>query len=164
TVASGWSANMVSLLQDFGIRLPARFTDVPANHAVFNTPAFLIVLLVSLILVVGVRESANVNVVVVFIKVATVLTFVIVAAKFLFRNPEIAQATWTPFIPANTGHFGQFGLSGIARGAASIFFAYIGFDAVSTAAQEARHPGSATCRSAFWRRSQSALSFIFLLP
>src|SRR5262245_33074039 len=140
TVASGWSANMVSLLQDFGIRLPARFTDVPANHAVFNVPAFLIVLLVSLILVVGVRESANVNVVVVFIKVGTVITFVIVAADFLFRNPETAYANWTPFIPPNTGHFGQFGWSGVARGAASIFFAYIGFDAVSTAAQEARNP------------------------
>ena len=140
TVASGWSANIVSLLQDFGIRLPARFTDVPANHAVFNVPAFLIVLLISLILVVGVRESANVNVVVVFIKVGTVITFVIVAAFFLFRNPETAHANWTPFIPPNTGHFGQFGWSGIARGAASIFFAYIGFDAVSTAAQEARNP------------------------
>src|SRR5215471_5696239 len=140
TVASGWSANMVSLLLDFGIRLPSRFSDVPANHAVFNVPAFLIVLLVSLILVVGVRESANVNVVVVFIKVGTVITFVIVAADFLFRNPETAHANWTPFIPPNTGHFGQFGWSGIARGAASIFFAYIGFDAVSTAAQEARNP------------------------
>jgi APA family basic amino acid/polyamine antiporter len=140
TVASGWSANMVSLLQDFGIRLPARFTDVPANHAVFNTPAFLIVLFVSLVLVVGVRESANVNIVVVFIKVTTAVTFVIVAAGFLLKNPEIAHANWTPFIPPNTGHFGQFGWSGIARGAASIFFAYIGFDAVSTAAQEARHP------------------------
>ncbi len=140
TVASGWSANMVSLLQDFGIQLPSRFTDVPANHAVFNVPAFLIVCLVTVILVVGVRESANVNVVVVFIKVGTVITFVVVAAAYLYRNPEIARANWTPFIPPNAGRFGAFGWSGIARGAASIFFAYIGFDAVSTAAQEARNP------------------------
>jgi len=103
-------------------------------------PAFLIVCVVTVILVVGVRESANVNVIVVFIKVGTVMTFVVVATAFLVRNPGIAQANWTPFIPPNTGHFGEYGWSGIARGAATIFFAYIGFDAVSTAAQEARNP------------------------
>ena len=110
------------------------------NHAIFNVPAFLIVCVVTAILVVGVRESANVNVIVVFIKVGTVMTFVVVATAFLVRNPGIAQANWTPFIPPNTGHFGEYGWSGIARGAATIFFRYIGFDAVSTAAQEARNP------------------------
>ncbi len=140
TVASGWSANLVSLFADFGIHLPAQFTDTPMNHAIFNVPAFLIVCVVTAILVVGVRESANLNVIVVFIKVGTVMTFVVVATAFLMKNPGIAQTNWTPFIPPNAGRFGEFGWSGIARGAATIFFAYIGFDAVSTAAQEARNP------------------------
>ena len=172
TVASGWSANLVSLLQDFGVRLPPQLIETPGRElylfqgrwellttlapalkaagisadtlphatALFNLPACLGVLLVTAILIVGVRESANFNVVVVFIKVGTVLVFIIVAAAFLWQHPQTASANWTPFIPPNKGGFGQFGWSGIARGAGSIFFAYIGFDAVSTAAQEAKNP------------------------
>ena len=172
TVASGWSANVVSLLQDFGVRLPPQLIETPGRElywfqerwellptiepalraagvsadslphatAIFNLPAFLAVCLVTAILVFGVRESANINVAVVFIKVATVLVFIVVAAAFLWRNPQIASANWSPFIPANTGRFGEYGWSGMARGAATIFFAFIGFDAVSTAAQEARNP------------------------
>lgn len=141
TVASGWSANAVSLLGDFGIVFPSALSGTPdQSGAVFNVPAFFIVCLVSAILIVGVRESANVNVVVVFIKVGTVITFVVVAAAFLFRHPDVAKANWLPFIPPNAGRFGEFGWSGIARGGATIFFAYIGFDAVSTAAQESRNP------------------------
>jgi len=140
TVASGWSANAISLLNDFRITVPAQFVSTPPEGGVFNFPAFLIVCLITTILVIGIRESANLNVVVVFIKVGTVLVFVIVGATFLLKHPQVAQANWTPFIPPNTGRFGQFGWSGVARGAATIFFAYIGFDAVSTAAQEARNP------------------------
>ncbi len=114
--------------------------SLPHVTAVFNLPAAIAVCVMTAILVVGVRESANLNVVVVFIKLATVLIFVVVAAAFLFKNPQVAQNNWSPFIPQNTGTFGEFGWSGIARGAASIFFAFIGFDAVSTAAQEARNP------------------------
>jgi len=172
TVASGLSANVVSLLQDLGIRLPPQLIETPGRElyffqgrwellttlepalraagvsaaalphatALFNLPAFVGVLLVTLILIVGVRESANFNVVVVFIKVGTVLVFIFVAAAYLWKNPQLAAQNWTPFIPPNQGSFGEFGWSGMARGAGSIFFAYIGFDAVSTAAQEAKNP------------------------
>jgi APA family basic amino acid/polyamine antiporter len=172
TVASGLSANLVSLLQDFGVPLPARLIETPGQElyffqdrwellttiapalkaaglnadalphvtAIFNLPAFLAVCLVSAILVVGVRESANLNIVIVFVKLATVIIFIVIAAAYLWKNPQVASTNWHPFIPENTGKFGEFGWSGIARGAASIFFAFIGFDAVSTAAQEARNP------------------------
>ncbi len=172
TVASGLSANIISLLQDLNIHLPPQLIETPGRElflfsgrwellttlqpalqaagisadtlphatALFNLPAFLSVLAVTAILIIGVRESANFNVVVVFIKVGTVLVFIVVAVSFLWNHPQIAAANWTPFIPPNKGHFGEFGWSGIARGAGSIFFAYIGFDAVSTAAQEAKNP------------------------
>jgi basic amino acid/polyamine antiporter, APA family len=150
TVASGWSANAISLLQDFGIYFPAELAGTPGQQlvladgrhvtGVFNLPAFLIVCLVTLILIIGIRESANLNVVIVFVKVGTVLVFIAVAAAFLVKHPDVARSNWFPFIPENTGAFGSFGWSGIARGAATIFFAYIGFDAVTTAAQEARNP------------------------
>ncbi len=140
TVASGWSGNAVSLLDDFGVKIPMQFATTPGRGGIFNVPAFLIVCLVTAILVIGIRESANVNVVVVFIKVGTVLVFVVIAAAFLLRHPEVARRNWTPFIPPNAGRFGAYGWSGILRGGATIFFAYIGFDAVSTAAQEARNP------------------------
>ena len=93
--------------------------DLPHVTAIFNFPAFLAVLLVSVILVIGVRESANFNVVAVFIKVATVIIFIIIAANFLWHNPQVAAANWHPFIPENKGHFGEYGWSGIARGAST---------------------------------------------
>jgi APA family basic amino acid/polyamine antiporter len=172
TVAAGWSANLVSLLQDFGLHLPPQLTETPGREmvfyggrwelistiapalaaagasaealprvtSIFNLPAFLVILVVTAILVRGVRESANLNILIVFVKVGTVLVFIALAAAFLLQNPQVATTNWTPFIPENKGAFGSFGWSGIARGAAVIFFAYIGFDAVSTAAQEARNP------------------------
>jgi len=172
TVASGWSGNIISLLQDFGIHFPPQLTTTPGvelvlygqrwqplaavtqalaaagvdpgtlphTRGLFDFPAFFIVMLVTVILVVGIRESANLNSAIVFIKVGTVVTFILIAAAFVSRHPEHATANWTPFIPPNTGEFGHFGWSGIARGAGAIFFAFIGFDAVSTAAQEARNP------------------------
>ena len=100
----------------------------------FNLPAFLGVLGIVALLVVGVRESANVNTVIVGIKLA------VIAAFLFFGAMHLHPANWRPFLPPNTGQFGQFGWSGVLRGAGVIFFAYIGFDAVSTAAQEAKNP------------------------
>jgi APA family basic amino acid/polyamine antiporter len=115
-------------------------TTLPTAHGIVDLPAYLVIALMTTILVIGVRESANFNSLIVFLKVGTVLTFVVIATLFLLRNPHIASANWHPFIPPNQGSFGAFGWSGIARGAGVIFFAYIGFDAVSTAAQEAKNP------------------------
>lgn len=115
-------------------------TRLPTAHGILDLPAYLVIALMTTILVIGVRESANFNSLIVFIKVATVLTFVVIATLYLLRHPQVAAANWHPFIPPNQGSFGAFGWSGIARGAGVIFFAYIGFDAVSTAAQEAKNP------------------------
>ncbi|MBZ5696225.1 MAG: amino acid permease [Acidobacteriia bacterium] len=111
-------------------------------HAVgaFNLVAFLAIAVVTFILIVGIQESANFNSAIVIVKVAIVGIFIAIAGAFVLHHPSLAASNWTPFIPANTGKFGDFGLSGVARGAAVIFFAYIGFDAVSTAAQEAKNP------------------------
>ena len=143
TVAVGWSGNVVSLLADFGIELPAAISAAPGTivataagpvTAVFNLPAVLVTVLVTWLLVRGVRESATVNSIIVFVKVAIILLVIATGLAFVRRE------NYAPFIPPNTGVFGEFGWSGIVRGAAVIFFAYIGFDAVSTAAQEARDP------------------------
>ena len=142
TVAVGWSGYLVSILRDFGIQFPAALSAAPGTvvataggdvTAVFNLPAVLITVAVTILLVIGIQESANVNSVIVIVKVAVIV--MIIAAGAMFVN----TANWTPFIPENTGNFGEFGWSGIMRGAGVIFFAYIGFDAVSTAAQEAKN-------------------------
>jgi basic amino acid/polyamine antiporter, APA family len=109
-------------------------------RGVLDLPAYFVIALITAILVVGVRESANFNSAIVFVKVGTVLTFIAVVTGFLLHHPEISAANWHPFIPPNLEKFGQFGWSGVARGAGVIFFAFIGFDAVSTSAQEARNP------------------------
>ncbi len=113
---------------------------LPHARGLFDLGACLVIAVITAILVVGVRESANFNSTIVFVKIGTVITFIVIAAAFLWRHPAIGAANWHPFIPPNLGSFGQFGWSGIARGAGVIFFAYIGFDAVSTAAQEAKNP------------------------
>src|SRR6201987_4891549 len=168
TVASGWSSTLVAFLQDYGISLPPQICDVPGAQwaqyhgrwapvsalgltpdqlaplphatASFNLVAFLAILGVTAILIVGIKESANFNSAVVFVKLAAVLTFIAVALPFVLKNPHIAHENWKVFLPPNTGSFGSFGWSGVMRGASVVFFAYIGFDAVSTAAQEARNP------------------------
>ena len=144
TVAVGWSGNFVPFLKEFGIIFPAAYASAPiavdaANNftstgAVLNIPAMVLVALMTVILVIGIKESARFNNVIVFIKIAII--FLVIGFGFMYVN----TANWHPFIPANTGTFGEFGWSGILRGAGVIFFAYIGFDAVSTAAQEARNP------------------------
>jgi basic amino acid/polyamine antiporter, APA family len=113
---------------------------LPHATGAFNLVAFVGIFVSTVILVVGIRHSANLNSAIVILKVAIVLVFIAVAGAFVIHHPSLAAANWRPFIPPNTGKFGDFGLSGVARGAAVIFFAYIGFDAVSTAAQEAKNP------------------------
>jgi APA family basic amino acid/polyamine antiporter len=144
TVAVGWSGLVVSLLSDVGITLPPQLTaatgstvalaDGSTVTALFNLPAVVVIIAVTALLVVGIRESAGANAVIVIVKVLVLLLFIGFGAAYI--RPE----NWQPFIPPNTGTFGEFGWSGILRGAGIIFFAYIGFDAVSTAAQEARNP------------------------
>jgi APA family basic amino acid/polyamine antiporter len=145
TVAVGWSGYVVSFLKDFGVVIPQYLSSAPiaydpATHtytstgAFLNLPAMFVIGIMTWLLVVGIRESANFNNVIVLIKVAVILLFV--GFGWQYVHPE----NWTPFIPENTGNFGEFGWSGIVRAAGIIFFAYIGFDAVSTAAQEAKNP------------------------
>src|ERR1700721_1979982 len=113
---------------------------LPHARGIIDLPAYLVIAIITAILVFGIRESANFNSAIVLVKVATVLTFIAVVAAYLLRHPSPAASNWHPFIPPNQGQFGSFGWSGVARGAGVIFFAYIGFDAVSTAAQEAKDP------------------------
>lgn len=144
TVSISWSAYVVSLLHDFGIELPRQLVAGPFEplklpdgrliQGVVNLPAVFIICIISLLLIIGIKESARTNAIVVVIKVAVVLVFIAVGWHYI--HPE----NYKPFIPPNQGAFGEFGLSGIMKGAGVIFFAYIGFDAVSTAAQEAKNP------------------------
>jgi basic amino acid/polyamine antiporter, APA family len=115
-------------------------TTLPHMTAYCDLLAFFAILGVTLILVIGIRESANFNSAIVIIKVSIVLVFIGVAGYYATQHPALFWHNWHPFIPPNEGKFGAYGWSGIARGAAVIFFAYIGFDAVSTAAQEAKNP------------------------
>jgi APA family basic amino acid/polyamine antiporter len=112
---------------------------LPQATGFFNLIAVCIVIVITTILVIGIKESANFNSAIVIIKVSIVGIFLIVGGYFLYQHPDVARANWHPFIPPADGH-GNFGLLGIPTAAASIFFAYIGFDAVSTAAQEAKNP------------------------
>ena len=156
TVAVGWSGHLVSLLRLMGIEIPARLSNSPTawctgtnvadgvagcahaglnfTGALLNVPAMFVVALMSTILVIGIKESARVNNLIVMLKLTII--FLIVAVGLSHINPD----NWKPFIPPNTGEWGTFGWSGVLRGAGLVFFAYIGFDAVSTAAQEAKNP------------------------
>ena len=167
TVAVGWSGYVVSFLRDLGVVVPPALTaspgtvlvettagkwevlaNIPARlaangvdpatlaHAtgVVNVPAMIIIALVTVLLVIGIQESANANAAIVVVKVAVVILFI--AAGVAYVN----AANWQPFVPPNAGEFGVYGWSGVVRGAGVVFFAYIGFDAVSTAAQEAKNP------------------------
>ncbi|MET0404955.1 MAG: amino acid permease [Cystobacter sp.] len=145
-VAVGWSGYFTAFLRDYlHIHIPkawmsAPFDAVPGGHtlhatgAIMNLPAVVLVGFLTLLLVKGTRESARVNNLIVALKLGVVLLVI------GFGAMHVQPANWTPFIPENTGRFGQFGWSGVLSGAGVIFFAYIGFDAVSTAAQETIHP------------------------
>jgi APA family basic amino acid/polyamine antiporter len=168
TVSVGWSGYIVSFFADFGVHFPAYLTaatgtslvqipdigwrpetsslmaelakqgivpdGLPHLTAICNVPAMFIVAFLTFLLVIGIKESANFNNIMVIVKVSVIILFIITGLYF------VQNANWHPFIPANTGKFGEFGWSGIFRAAGVIFFAYIGFDAVSTAAQEAKNP------------------------
>ena len=155
-VAVGWAGYVVSLLGDFGLHIPAQFTG-PAGYTlmkdgapvlvdgqtvttIFNLPAFLICLVLAGLLVVGVSESAKFNNVIVAIKVTVLTAFILVGGSIALAHfGELSAKNWVPFIPENTGP-GHFGFDGIMRAASIVFFAYIGFEAVSTAGQEAKDP------------------------
>jgi APA family basic amino acid/polyamine antiporter len=168
TVSVGWSGYVVSFLKDFGIFIPTALTAatgsvlvevpnvgwqeltkqlttammaqgvnvdaLPHVTAIINLPAMFIIAVLTLLLIVGIRESANFNNIMVIVKVSVIILFIAIGIAF------VQAGNWHPFIPKNTGEWGHFGWSGILRGAGVIFFAYIGFDAVSTAAQEAKNP------------------------
>jgi APA family basic amino acid/polyamine antiporter len=114
-------------------------STLPHVTGAFNLVAFLIILIVTAILVIGIQESANFNSLIVIVKLTCVFIFLVLGINFLFHHPDLAKMNWHPFIPPKDAS-GNFGINGIAAGAASVFFAYIGFDAVSTAAQEAKNP------------------------
>lgn len=135
--------NWVALTAQLQAQLAEQGIDIaslPQTTGIFNVVAAVAVGLISLLLVLGIKESARFNNAIVFIKLAVIIAFVLAGGYFLFRNPEVAAENWSPFIPPNTGTFGEYGWSGVLRAAGVIFFAYIGFDAVSTVAQEARNP------------------------
>jgi APA family basic amino acid/polyamine antiporter len=144
TVAVGWAGYFNRVMQGFGVDLPYGFTHAYflSEHAklngvasgFFNVPAAAIILLLSALLMRGTTESTGFNNVVVAIKVVVVLLVI------FFGAAHVVPANWSPLVPENTGQFGHFGWSGVVRGASVVFFAYIGFDAVSTAAQEAHTP------------------------
>src|SRR5512137_3005582 len=155
TVSVGWSGYVVSFLKDLNINIPPAFTSAPYNHAapagagwnmwrlftegwtstgaVLNVPAMVIVGVITFLLVLGIKESATFNNVIVAIKLAVILAFLAVGVAYINRE------NWQPFVPPSLGP-GAFGWGGVLRAAGVIFFAYIGFDAVSTAAQEAKNP------------------------
>lgn len=154
TVAVGWSGYVVSFLRDLGIVIPAQFTSAPYNHvappdagwsvwrlftegwvntgAVLNVPAMIIVGFITILLVLGIKESATFNNIIVAIKLSVILAFIAVGIAYINRE------NWQPFVPP-VNEAGDYGWFGVLRAAGVIFFAYIGFDAVSTAAQEARN-------------------------
>jgi APA family basic amino acid/polyamine antiporter len=144
TVSVGWSGYIVSLLHNIGITIPPTLAAAPGvdvtlpdgstTHGLVNIPAAVIVGLLTLILTMGVKESARLNTIMVALKLVVVLAFILLGVGY------IHTANWSPFIPDNAGAFGQFGWSGVLRGASVVFFAFIGFDAVSTCAQEAKQP------------------------
>src|SRR5688572_13068858 len=155
-VAVGWSGYVVSLLGDFGPVIPVELTG-PAGHAlirdgapvldaagntvttIFNLPAFLICMALTALLVVGVSESAKVNNFIVAVKLTVIIAFIVVCGWYVIQHYDALKGNWDPFIPANEGE-GKFGWDGILRAASIVFFAYIGFEAVSTAGQEAKNP------------------------
>ena len=159
-VAVGWAGYVVSLLGDFGIVIPVQLTG-PSGHVImqnvgdamapvmangvpltylFNLPAFLICMALTALLVIGVSESAKVNNIIVAIKLTVIVAFIVICGGYVIAHIDTLKANWDPFIPPPTGEKGEFGWSGIIRAASIVFFAYIGFEAVSTAGQEAKDP------------------------
>lgn len=165
TVAVGWSGYVTSFLHGMGIVLPDALCHSPLAYdhakglsltgAWMDLPAALVLLGLTVLLTRGVRESANFNNFIVVVKVIVILLFI------AFGVAHVNTANWTPFIPENTsGRFGEFGWTGILRGAGVVFFAYIGFDAVSTAAQEAKNPQRDMPRGILWSLAVCAVLYM----
>ena len=154
TVAVGWSGYVVSFLSDIGVHFPALLSAPPGTAvvmadgspatAILNLPAVLVAIAATVLLVVGIKESSRVNAVIVMVKVTVVVLIIMLGGMF------VSADNWTPFIPPNQGGFGNYGFTGVLRGAGVIFFAYIGFDAVSTAAQESKNPQRDMPRGIIW--------------
>lgn len=134
TVSISWSQYFVHFLSSVGIDLPHELTACPWDGGIVNLPAACIVVVMSLFLIRGTKESSLVNNIIVFLKVAVIAVFVIIGWRYINTD------NYSPYLPENTGTLGEFGWSGVLRGAAIVFFAFLGFDAVSTAAQETRNP------------------------
>lgn len=143
SVAVGWSGYIMSLCEGWGVHIPWHLSYATFDHteegwvmtgSLFNFPAVFIVALVTSLLIGGIKQSAFINNVIVVIKVGVILLFI------GFGLSYIDLGNWSPYVPQNTGEFGNFGWSGILRGAGVVFYAYLGFDALSTAAQEAKNP------------------------
>jgi APA family basic amino acid/polyamine antiporter len=137
------SETWVQVTPQLGEQLLAQGINIatlPQATGVFNIVAAVAIALVSTLLVIGIKESARFNNIAVVVKVTVVLMFIMAGGYFLFRNPELASTNWTPFVPEREGDWGHYGWGGVLRAAGVIFFAYIGFDAVSTTAQEAKNP------------------------
>jgi APA family basic amino acid/polyamine antiporter len=143
-VAVGWSQYVVNLLRDWGIHLPAALTNAPLDKGAdsflvltgsfINLPAVLVTLALGWVLYIGIKESATANNIMVWMKVAVIVIFILAGISY------VDTANWHPYLPPNTGKDGEFGVSGLLRGTAIIFFSYVGFDAASTAARETRNP------------------------
>ncbi len=144
TVAVGWSGYFTSLLHDIGIDIPQKWASAPVIYdvakgwmksgAIINVPAMVITGLMGVLIALGIKTAARFNNIMVVIKIGIIILFL------AFGIAYVNTANWTPFIPENTGIFGEFGWSGILRGAGVVFFAFLGFDAISTLAQESRNP------------------------
>lgn len=156
-VAVGWSGYVVSLLGDYGLVIPPELTG-PYGHALmrdgaavigadgnavttlFNLPAFLVCIALAALLIIGVSESAKVNNIIVAIKATVIIAFIVICGWYVIQHFDTLKSNWDPFIPEATGKDGEFGWGGIFRASSIVFFAYIGFEAVSTAGQESKNP------------------------
>jgi APA family basic amino acid/polyamine antiporter len=148
-VAVSWSGATRDILAEFNLVLPSSIASAPLDvvngklvttGALINFPAVFISLVLTYVLYIGIKESASFNNVMVLIKVGVLLALIGYGIWYFSGHRELVRANWTPFIPANSGVFGEHGWSGIFRGAGAIFFAYVGFDCVSAAAQETKNP------------------------
>lgn len=148
-VAVSWSGAIRDVLREINVTLPVALSSAPLDvvdghlvrtGALINFPAVFISLLLTYILYIGIKESANFNNLMVIIKVGVLLALIGYGIWYFFGHRAEVIANWTPFVPENSGKFGEFGWSGVFRGAGAIFFAYVGFDCVSAAAQETRNP------------------------
>jgi len=166
TVAVGWTGYFSSLLGDFGLHLPAAFAQSPFAYdaaegwtktgAVINLPAVCVMGFIGGMIAVGIKAAARLNSIMVAIKMTLILLFLVCGVFY------IQSSNWVPFIPKNTGVFGEYGFSGILRGAGVVFFAYIGFDALSTLAQESRDPQKDMPFGMIGSLSVSAIAYVLV--